>query len=855
MISWLSPILRPIWKFGIVCWVCRVPLASTVAALALIVLTPQGRDLFADLGISWQWAVFFLLCFCWAWIVHGGARRALQCDDWVPEAHQPGGLTVGRRMQLQASFHWPAVWVPRLLGIATLLLIGWGICRTWRNMRGASGSLDEATVATNLTFALLFVTLVLTGVFIWLVVNWRTRINRVANEAAVAPCLTGRTPLFAGWFGDGTPIPQTQIDTFITWARRIIFLVIVFAVAFPLLAAAWLPRLFFLPLLFAGIVLFFGELASWSHRLRTPFLLVAVGISLLFVWATEHYNDVRWIKDTASADHRGRQVSFNDAVDRWRAANGCAPPHDAKECPRPILVAGAGGASRAAFLTASVVGSLLDLDHGDLSEIKPLRPRIFAISSVSGSSVGAAVMRAALVDALHTQKPTAPPCVEARADGPSAGWLGTSWFGTWAKAHDAGTHFDVTTSWRDCFQRILAGDFLTPVAFGLAYRDNFPTPLWGDRAQLLEQSIEIHYHRTTGRGHATICREEGTERGPTILKAAPEASEEAGLCRPFGYLFDGQGAAGDGTRWIPLLFLNATSVTTGRRIIVSDVKIGAPYKPGSKDDLLPFAYDLWELRAAKKQAPTSTTELSIKRADLPYNAGREPDIRLSTAAGLSARFPLISPPGYIRDLGGRNLVDEAVDGGYFENDGLATIADVAQAMKSVAPGLDPVVLHIVNNPLPKTGEDPIAPGRPPLPQDSGTTPLEGITSIFRTLTTTESGHEDGHEAYLNGVVGEDHVFRIVVQDLLPKADQQDPPFTGTDKALADHFCPRPVKQDGYMEFIAVSWWMSEPVQAYLDTQLCIHSNVRQLICEVQGKDLVNGKCEERKPRDASPQSG
>ena len=90
MISWLSPIVRPIWKFGIVCWVCRVPLASTVAALALIVLTPQGRDLFADLGISWQWAVFFLLCFCWAWIVHGGARRALQCDDWVPEAHQPG---------------------------------------------------------------------------------------------------------------------------------------------------------------------------------------------------------------------------------------------------------------------------------------------------------------------------------------------------------------------------------------------------------------------------------------------------------------------------------------------------------------------------------------------------------------------------------------------------------------------------------------------------------------------------------------------------------------------------------------------------------------------------------------------
>jgi hypothetical protein len=92
-------------------------------------------------------------------------------------------------------------------------------------------------------------------------------------------------------------------------------------------------------------------------------------------------------------------------------------------------------------------------------------------------------------------------------------------------------------------------------------------------------------------------------------------------------------------------------------------------------------------------------------------------------------------------------------------------------------------------------------------------------------------------------VGEDHVYRIVVQDLLPKTDQQDPPFTGIDKALAEQLCPRPVKEDGYMEFVSMSWWMSEPVQAYLDTQLCIHSNVRQLICELQqGKSGSGAAC-------------
>src|SRR5215475_9511180 len=123
MISALRSLVGAVWRTGLVFWVCRVPLASTFVAGFLIVLTPQGRDLFADLALSWLWAVFFVLCFCWAWIVHGGARRALQCDDWVPEAHEAGGLTDERRAMLQADFHFPAVWIPRLLGLIVLVLV------------------------------------------------------------------------------------------------------------------------------------------------------------------------------------------------------------------------------------------------------------------------------------------------------------------------------------------------------------------------------------------------------------------------------------------------------------------------------------------------------------------------------------------------------------------------------------------------------------------------------------------------------------------------------------------------------------------------------------------------------------
>src|SRR5262249_53357887 len=161
---------------------------------------------------------------------------------------------------------------------------------------------------------------------------------------------------------DGARKSTTQLDTFVTWARRVIFVLIIVGIGLPLLAAAWTPRLFFLPLLFAGIVLFLGELACWSHRLRTPLLLIVVAIRVVCTNAVSHFHDVRWIEG-AAPEHATRQIAFATAVDRWMAANDCAGQVD--KCPRPILIAGAGGASRAAFLTASVVGALLDLDNHD----------------------------------------------------------------------------------------------------------------------------------------------------------------------------------------------------------------------------------------------------------------------------------------------------------------------------------------------------------------------------------------------------------------------------------------------------------------------------------------------------------
>src|SRR5262249_184754 len=54
-----------------------------------------------------------------------------------------------------------------------------------------------------------------------------------------------------------------------------------------------------------------------------------------------------------------------------------------------------------------------------------------------------------------------------------------------------------------------------------------------------------------------------------------------------------------------------------------------------------------------------------------------PNLSLSTAAFLSARFPVITPPG---SLGDHEYKSRYVDGGYFENSGTATLMDLIAAL-------------------------------------------------------------------------------------------------------------------------------------------------------------------------------
>ena len=268
-----------------------------------------------------------------------------------------------------------------------------------------------------------------------------------------------------------------------------------------------------------------------------------------------------------------------------------------------------------------------------------------------------------------------------------------------------------------------------------------------------------------------------------------------------------------------------------------------------------------------------TPHTTGRRTFLHSRAGA--DIRLSTAAMLSARFPIISPAGILRASGDDETGDRVVDGGYFENAGLTTAMDVASELRRL--GVVPVVLWVQNGPRTDAG-DPVPPGAPPPsagnslvpPRGAGTPELgsanpSGIEKVFGVvvtpvvaLTATRDGHgaEESADAQralwlLNRDVepadpkeiGSSWFMYGMFQNPKFSPDAGDPPPRGACAKLAADWR---VGTDQMSE-VSMSWWLSQSVQAELDSQVCDQRNRHTL------SDLAN-RLSERcpiKPRDPS----
>ena len=278
-----------------------------------------------------------------------------------------------------------------------------------------------------------------------------------------------------------------------------------------------------------------------------------------------------------------------------------------------ILVAAQGGASRAALWTSIVLGGLEDSDP-------EFHKRIFAMSGASGGSLGLALYHSLL------RQPGKPLCQE-------PGSVETK-------------HY-----YARCGQLIARQDFLSPIFVRLFQSDILgdlmPGALYGDRAEALEQSWERAWNRV-------------------VKSGGPKMSDEFALRLP--------GAKQD---WLPILILNGTSVTSGHRIITSDLPLASCEK-NAQSDILLDAVDFFCVSKSR--------------------------IRISTAVHNSARFPYFSPAGTVigptADNNKIEPLDRIVDGGYFDNLGGDALMDLIPKLIGLAGQrqLQIVVLALDNDP-------------------------------------------------------------------------------------------------------------------------------------------------------------
>jgi hypothetical protein len=221
-------------------------------------------------------------------------------------------------------------------------------------------------------------------------------------------------------------------------------------------------------------------------------------------------------------------------------------------------------------------------------------------------------------------------------------------------------------------------------------------------------------------------------------------------------------------------------------------------------------------------------------SDGPNPSGSGPDVRLSTAALVSARFPIISPAGTIR-MKDASHGDSVVDGGYFENSGLTSALDIAESLHTF--GITPIVLSIANDPTPDIQIDADVDKGPVMPSRRGIGPAIAPASVksiwVRMLGTiyapvfglynTRLGHADEAGALV--------VRRLQGWNVPAQTDGDFPK-----KVNYASFFPIRVyakgKADGKdfeMPDLSMSWWLSPVVQAALNAQVDNELNANQFI--------------------------
>jgi hypothetical protein len=364
-----------------------------------------------------------------------------------------------------------------------------------------------------------------------------------------------------------------------------------------------LPEYFGVIPIFALWVVISTVLLSAGTRLYDVAGIPIVTIAIIGVFVLEFFG---W-----SDNHRFRhseppakpvvRASIDDGFAKWLAARKDVSAYKGKKYPI-YIVSAEGGGSYAGYHAAKVLSRIQDLCPN-------FAQHVFAISAVSGGTLGAAVFSAlAKEQARNTEYK---PCKE--------------------------SYDQQNKKFEKQAEQLLSHDFLSPLIWAGLFPDFvqrfLPVAIYPlDRAVALEKSFE--YVWDVRRGGANPFRD-----------------SFFALCSPGSDKCSDDVAA-------PALFINTTNVETGSQLVLSPMFLGYTGLRGT-----PNIEDFYSKSA------------SIN------------DIPLSTAVGLSSRFPWVLPVGWYEfEVPAPKGSDEKpqrrrmsfVDGGYYEGSGVATAERLAR---------------------------------------------------------------------------------------------------------------------------------------------------------------------------------
>jgi hypothetical protein len=778
--AWVRLILRALW-------VARVSVASLIVAALMFSVVPQAQDLFIDLKwwpknylIPWgvvHWTLFYVLALClWVVPVYFGARLALQINH--------GRMGIDTLPKYRAI----VVYLPRLLGVFCLFAITIGIYSAYWNLPRLTLGADEpillaarrqlvwllgSSIALNIALMVLFyflptlpvlrrLHLVLTPLY-WLLRRLLDWLQQPSSR------LIHRLP--------PPPLPSPLIDPQERTVQRNILVSVIFFLAIiwiinilivlisPRMAGTYLPRANLVPIILGAMVPALTFLAILSHRLRHPCILYFIAVLVFITSLTPTWHDLKCVPDKAEPKRcaqvpEPRQITLAEAVDVWKAAN-CTK----EGCPQPIVVAGEGGASRAAFFLATVLAHLEDESTKSGWNGGKFSDRLFALSAVSGSSLGAAVFLGA-IEARDVKTTKSDPW----PDNLSKLWQ-CNWFGCHSAVEARAKEFGPL---KRAVQQVIAGDFLTPVFMALGFHD-----VW-------------RLERLGMESRAAVLENAWVERFDKIF-----ASDF--LRRPLSRI--APRLAPQDRKWRPILVFNGTSVQSGRRVITSTL---------AKGDVFGNSWDFYGLMCQRHGAQEDNPTDCLCKEVAPDTWEPMCDISVTTAILNSARFPVVSPPGNIKSPPGHmakgksELIDLVVDGGYFESSGSLTVTELATALDRY--GIPPFILQITNDPESFLDEchKSLHSIEPDVRRPFGflRDPIDTVLNsrVARGYLATVAARASRHEGSFAHI------------GVCPEEEDESEP-SASDKNS------RTGERGGKYKQLSYSWWLSMPVQQYLNNQL------------------------------------